>query len=136
MCVIFVINIVPANTTILLSWKILPEVMAWPNPFRHKDENTRNAWGYTFQWSPTHLTPEEMHPLKYSYDILAEEALDSLDRLSPPTSSELPRNQSRVSTSEKETPAPKRDLYILLRDHASEDAKLEKLWRQVNTIPE
>ena len=57
--------------------------MAWPNPFRKHDENTRNVWGYTFQWTPNHFTEEEMHPLKYSYDVLAEEALNKLDEISP-----------------------------------------------------
>ncbi|KAF7870498.1 hypothetical protein EAF04_004242 [Stromatinia cepivora] len=42
--------------------------MAWPNPFRRNDKNTRNAWGYTFQWTPEHLTEEQMHPMKFSYD--------------------------------------------------------------------
>jgi hypothetical protein len=112
--------------------------MAWPNPFRGHDENTRNVWGYTFLWTPNHFTPEEMYPLKYSYDVLAEEALNRLDEISPPTSGELPRNLSRVPAKEKEgdVPAPKRDLYVLLKDHASEDPKLGELWDEVNTIPE
>lgn len=109
--------------------------MAWPNPFRRVDENTRNVWGYTFQWTSGHSTEEEMHPLKYSYDVLGEEALNSLDRISPPTSGELPRNKSRIAASEKDAKLPKRDLYLLLKEHHKEDAKLEQLWEEVNTIP-
>jgi hypothetical protein len=30
---------------------------------------------------------------------------------------------------------PKRDLYALLRDHASDDEKLGELWNEVNTVP-
>ena len=109
--------------------------MSWLNPFRRHDENTRHAWGYTFQWTPEHLTPEQMHPMKYSYDVLGEEALNSLERVSPPLSSELPRNQSRVKGEKGET-KPKRDLYALLKEHHLEDGRLEELWDEVNTIPE
>ena len=109
--------------------------MALPNPFRRVDENTRHVWGYTFQWTPEHLTPEQLYPLKYSYDVLGEEALNALDRISPPPSSELPRNQSRAPEEKGET-KPKRDLYALLKEHRLEDEKLGELWDEVNTVPE
>ncbi|KAL3421880.1 tat pathway signal sequence [Phlyctema vagabunda] len=105
--------------------------MAWHNPFRREDENTRHAWGYTFQWTPEHLTAEQMYPLKYSYDVLGEDALNVLDELSPPDSKTLPRNQGQAPSD-----GPKRDLYALLRDHASEDPTLTTLWEEVNTIPD
>ncbi|EDO02867.1 hypothetical protein SS1G_05344 [Sclerotinia sclerotiorum 1980 UF-70] len=110
--------------------------MAWPNPFRRNDENTRNAWGYTFQWTPEHLTEEQMHPMKFSYDVLAGECLTRLDNISPPTSGELPRNQSILPDQKEGKEKPKRDLYALLRDHFSEDEKLGELWKEVNTIPD
>ncbi|KAB8294888.1 hypothetical protein EYC80_006848 [Monilinia laxa] len=110
--------------------------MAWPNPFRRNDENTRHVWGYTFQWTPEHLTEEQMHPMKFSYDVLAEECLNRLDKISPPTSGELPRNQSRFPNRKESEERPKRDLYALLRDHSFEDEKLGKLWEEVNTIPD
>ena len=113
----------------------IPSAMAVPNPFRRVDENTRHIWGYTFQWTPEHLTPEQLYPLKYSYDVLGEEALNSLDRISPPLSSELPRNQSRAPGEKGET-KPKRDLYALLKEHHLGDEKLGELWNEVNTIPE
>ncbi|KAL9062863.1 MAG: hypothetical protein Q9157_008574 [Trypethelium eluteriae] len=106
--------------------------------------NTR-CWGYTFELTPDHLTPEEAHPLKHSYDFLGEECLEILNQVSPPPRSALPRNNSQASqrsgtsgseegkNSEKE---PQRDLYILLRDNASQNPKLDKLWKEVNTIPE
>ena len=109
--------------------------MVWPNPFKRHDENTRHAWGYTFQWTPEHLTPEQMHPMKYSYDVLGEEALNALDRISPPISNELPRNQSPAK-GEKGASKPKRDLYALLRENHSLDDKLGELWAEVNTVPE
>lgn len=109
--------------------------MAIPNPFRRHDKNTRNVWGYTFQWSSEHPTPEEMHPMKYSYDALGEDALNALDRISPPLTTELPRNTSR-GPSKEGVVKPKRDLYVLLKKHHSEDEKLGELWDEVNAIPE
>ncbi|KAG0646081.1 hypothetical protein D0Z07_8255 [Hyphodiscus hymeniophilus] len=109
--------------------------MAIPNPFRRHDENTRQAWGYTFQWTPEHPTREEMHPMKYSYDIVGEEALNRLDIISPPLSAELPRNQNR-GPSQIGVTKPKRDLYALLKEHHAEDEKLGELWNEVNTVPE
>ncbi|CZS98461.1 hypothetical protein WAI453_005794 [Rhynchosporium graminicola] len=110
--------------------------MSWPNPFRRNDENTRHAWGYTFQWTPQHVSPEEMHHMKFTYDELGEECLNRLDKISPPTTGEIPRNKSRLPTKETSEPAPKRDLYVLLRDNATSDEKLGQLWKEVNTIPE
>lgn len=81
------------------------------------------------------MTPEQMHPLKFSYDVLGEECLDRLDEISPPTSGELPRNQSRIPSKGNGESGPKRDLYSILKEHASEDAKLGELWEEVNTIP-
>jgi hypothetical protein len=109
--------------------------MAVPNPFRPNDENTRHAWGYRFQWTPEHFTPEQMHPMKYSYDVLGEEALNALDRISPPLSSELPRNQNRAKGG-KDKSKPARDLYALLKKHHKEDEKLEELWEEVNAVPD
>ncbi|KAK6599600.1 tat pathway signal sequence [Botrytis cinerea] len=110
--------------------------MAIPNPFRRNDENTRHAWGHTFQWTPDHFTKEQMHPMKSSYDVLAEECLNRLDNISPPTSGELPRNQSTIPKGKEGEEKPKRDLYVLLKEHASEDGKLGELWNEVNTIPD
>lgn len=109
--------------------------MAWPNPFKRRDENTIDVWGYTFQWTPEHLTREELHPLKYTYDELGEECLNRLDRISPPLRRELPRSQNRAPNGNTEEP-PKRDLYVLLRDNAASDEKLGELWKEVTTVPE
>jgi hypothetical protein len=74
------------------------------------------------------MTEEEMHPLKFTYDVLGEECLNRLDAISSPVKAKLPRNQSKQKVD--------RDLYALLRDNASKDEKLGELWNQVNTIPE
>lgn len=118
--------------------------MAWPNPFHRTDEHTRTAWGYTFQMTDEHLTPEQAYPLKYSYDILGEEAFNRLNHISPPQTAALPRNASREvpkkarrdDENDDTTSTPKRDLYAILRDNAGKDEKLEALWKQVNTIPD
>lgn len=118
--------------------------MAWPNPFRFHDENTRTCWGYTFQLTPEHLTPEQTYPMKFSYDKLGEAALNRLNEISPPPRSALPRNSSKYAEPplgrekgvDAVDPPPKRDLYILLRDNAEKDETLAKLWKEVNTVPE
>ena len=111
--------------------------MAWPNPFRVRDENTRTCWGYTFQLTDEHLTPDKTHPMKFSYDLLGEQALDRLNEISPPPRSALPRNSGRCAEAGDKTEVlPKRDLYVLLREHAANDATLGRLWREVNTVPE
>lgn len=100
--------------------------MALPNPFRRWDENTRTAWGYTFQLTPDHLTPEQAHPLKYSYDTLGEECYEILKDIdgSPPLPPE--KNGTRP---------PKRDLYQVLRSHHASNPKLAELWSSANTMP-
>ena len=122
--------------------------MAWPNPFRHRDENTRTAWGYTFQLTNDHLTPEQIAPMKLSFDELGSEALKRLD-----TRSQAPQSQLRRTTSarfeersrgeRKKDPsekvdnvtAPKRDLYSILRDNAQDDPLLGRLWTEAHTGP-
>ncbi|KAF2839537.1 hypothetical protein M501DRAFT_973024 [Patellaria atrata CBS 101060] len=126
--------------------------MAWPNPFRRRTEKTRTCWGYTFDVTDDHLTPEQTYPLKYTYDVLAEECLRKLDEISPPPRSALPRNNDRYSDkantirselkdirtegNDEPSPPPPRDLYALLQDHAETDPKLKQLWTQVSTVPE
>lgn len=110
--------------------------MAYRNPFARDDENTRHVWGYTFQWTPEHLSSEEMHPLKYSYDIIGENALNALDEISPPATGELPRAKSRVLAKEGAEVKPKRDLYAIMTDYKEEDSRLKELWDEVNTVPD
>lgn len=116
--------------------------MAWPNPFRRRDSNTRTAWGYTFQLTADHLTPARSHPLKYSYDTLGEECLDILNQISPPnpqastllvdTAPEPSAGQNIKSKSSK----PKRDLYIILEANRDKHEKLQQLWSEVTNIPD
>ena len=87
-----------------------------------------------------------MKPMKFSYDVLAEECLDRLNAISPPHKGALPRNDSNraalssVPGTEEEKkeplPVPKRDLYTLLEEHHDSDPKLAELWREVQTVPD
>ena len=74
--------------------------------------------------------------MKYTYDVLGEEALNALDEISPPANRELPRAQSRVPVKEGAEPKAKRDLYALTRDRKDEDPRLKALWDEVNTVPD
>lgn len=105
-----------------------------------------SCWGYQFEWTDDHLTPEQMEPMKHTYDILAEQCLDRLNTISPPKKAALPRNQDHrpvlfsVTGTEEEKkealPMPRRDLYALLEEHQASDPKLAELWKQVNTVPD
>ncbi|KAK2797703.1 hypothetical protein FQN51_008281 [Onygenales sp. PD_10] len=110
--------------------------MALPNPFRKADENTREVWGYSFQWTPDHLTDKQMEPMKHTYDKLADECLDILNEISPPPQKALPRGQGTTEQSKDGKEAPKRDLYALLRDNADKYEKLGEMWNEVNNVPD
>lgn len=117
--------------------------MAWSNPFSQRNENTRSAWGYTFDLSPEHLTVEQMMPMKRSYDTLGEQALNSLNRISSPPRSALPRNSARLGSgkiaanpdNDQKSLKPPRDLYILLEENAHKDEALANLWTEITTVP-
>ena len=109
----------------------------WLTPWRRTDRDTRSCWGYSFRWSPDHLSAEHMHKMKFTYDQLADECLNRLNQISPASSAELPRNMSRSAEKPRDPASPpKRDLYRLLREHAPADKTLGRLWTEVNTIPE
>ena len=117
--------------------------MAWLNPFRRPDALTRTAFGYTFQLTEHHLTPDQMDFMKQSYDTLGEKALERLNIISPPPRSALPRNRIRDEAEPALTsngtgdkpPEGKRDLYALMRQNAFNDEALGQLWAEVNTVP-
>ena len=57
-------------------------------------------YGYVFEWTDDHMSEEQCHPLRYTYDTLAEQVLERLNEISPPPSKahEIPRNQQPEST--------------------------------------
>lgn len=102
----------------------------------------RRNWGYAFEWTPEHLTREQMRPLTYTYDTLGAECLDRLDEISPPGSSHPrpPETKQGPDSSPhghgEKPPHARRDLYQLLEQHHATDPKLEELWTEIHTVPE
>lgn len=106
-----------------------------------------SAWGYRFEIDEQHLTPEQCQPLKFSYDVIAEQVLDRLNEISPPASNQLPKDNGQFSAAGSDGPRagdnskhklmlPQRDLYAILQEHSSTDELLGQFWRDVNTVPE
>lgn len=105
-----------------------------------------SCWGYTFELSEEHITPEQCEPLKHSYDTQAERVLDRLNEISPPFRKELPRDNSKFVTGSAIEDAksevadapktPQRDLYAILKEHAETDDLLQQFWHHVNTVPD
>ncbi|KAL8672765.1 MAG: hypothetical protein Q9168_002791 [Polycauliona sp. 1 TL-2023] len=79
--------------------------------------------------------------MKMEFDRLGEMALNRLNILCPPQPSlrqtvESSKSSAADGARQSSSPQPpKRDLYILLRDHASEDEILGQLWAESNAIP-
>ncbi|KAL4819840.1 hypothetical protein BDW67DRAFT_124705 [Aspergillus spinulosporus] len=86
-------------------------------------------WDLSFEWTELHQTAEQLRPLTFSYDKLADDCIARLNELSPP-------EKYRPKAGEPPKKAPKRDLLALLEKHAKDDAKLEELWTEVNTVPD
>ncbi|GAM82369.1 hypothetical protein ANO11243_003480 [Dothideomycetidae sp. 11243] len=115
--------------------------MAWPNPFRRRTAKTVSHYGYTFEWTDEHLSEEDAHKLRFTYDELADRVLARLDAISPPQ--KQPPSATATSTTEKassveseQSKPASRDLYALLRDNKDSDPVLRELWDQVTTVPE
>jgi hypothetical protein len=108
---------------------------------------TNSCWGYRFELTDKHLTPEKCKPLQQSYDVLGERVLNRLNEVSPPPSKDLPRNNSKFTVPEKPTEHPEekekepskpppRDLYAVLKDNVEGDELLQEFWTEVNTVPD
>lgn len=112
--------------------------MAIPNPFRRWNEHTVSSWNYTFDFTPEHPTEEDMRPLKFSYDVLAEQAFEEINRISPPPHpSAIPRNQDRQKDEKAgDSSPPRRDLYEILKDNHADNEILTKFWNQLNEVPD
>jgi len=87
---------------------------------------TFTCWGYTFQWTADHHTPEDVEHLRHSFDELGDAALDRLDAL-------CPKQEAAAGAPAKQQ---RRDLYALLRDQQASDPVLAELWRSANEVPD
>ncbi|KAK4214493.1 hypothetical protein QBC37DRAFT_283763 [Rhypophila decipiens] len=119
-----------------------------------KDGERCAAYGFKFTWTPDHLTPEQMRPYMFSYDVLATEALDVLDHADPDPvkgniSAAKQDRQAQTQGQDQQTSQSgnpdnnkpksshhKRDLFTLLQTHHHENETLSSLWSQIHTIPE
>ncbi|OHE99192.1 tat pathway signal sequence [Colletotrichum orchidophilum] len=97
----------------------------------YRGDEWREVWDYWFKWTDEHLTSDDLRPMIYTYDELGAEALDRLDKVSPPVKPPAPGEKAGAPRDAK----VHRDLYALLRDNADADEVLGKLWTEVNTIP-
>lgn len=94
----------------------------------------KECWGVKFKWTPDHLTPKDLEPLTHTYDTVATEACESLNEISPPSfKNELIREEDSAVLEKIKV---RRDLYELLQRHAATDEKLNKLWKEINTVPD
>ncbi|KAL7624018.1 hypothetical protein AAE478_005575 [Parahypoxylon ruwenzoriense] len=109
--------------------------MVFTTTERHIDNyGWREQWGMKFKWTPEHPTPEGLMPLIHTYDTVATEAVERLDEISPPSYAvELYKHGGvRLYPGKR----MKRDLYDLLRQHATSNEKVRSLWSEVNTVPD
>ncbi|KAJ5651026.1 uncharacterized protein N7484_004749 [Penicillium longicatenatum] len=90
-------------------------------PSRHGNTTECHYWGYSFHWSNLHRSEEELRPMAYTCDTLADECVEKLNKIPTDGDSDKPFHK---------------DLYSLLKNHADEDPKLQELWTQINTVPE
>ncbi|KAK0705373.1 hypothetical protein B0H67DRAFT_557994 [Lasiosphaeris hirsuta] len=120
--------------------------------FSPNQENSKRVWGYEFEWTVHHLTPEQMCPLMFSYDKLADDCLDRFDELTTsldtrsitlkdngvanPDSGTDPSSHPPPDGKEKKKGCPHPDYYTLLRNHHSSDPTLDRLWTEVTTVPD
>lgn len=85
-------------------------------------------WNHSFRWTSEHRSPERLRTLLFSYDKLANDALDRLDQY-------LPAGAKQVKCPHGEEKGQK-DIYTLLQEHASDDEVLGELWRDVSQVPD
>ncbi|KAL9001379.1 MAG: hypothetical protein Q9169_000270 [Polycauliona sp. 2 TL-2023] len=115
--------------------------MAWQWLFSRRKRETCTAWGYTFEVTKQHLTQDDTAGMKMEFDRLGEMALNRLNLLCPPQASlrgpvEASNDSVAHGVRQSSSPqTPRRDLYILLRDYASQDEVLGQLWAESNTVP-
>ncbi|KAI5289378.1 hypothetical protein KEM54_003972 [Ascosphaera aggregata] len=82
----------------------------------------RTCWDYSFHWTQYHMTPEQLDPLKFSYDKLADDCLLRLKTL--------------LSSNKAGTSICRSDLYTLLKKHRDRDETLIRFWNEVHSVPD
>lgn len=94
--------------------------------FHTKSANdVHTVWNHTFKWTDKHFTPEDLLPLRQQADDLAA---DSVTKLQAITAKEKEDNPN--------APPGRVDMYGVLEKHHAEDEVLQKIWDEVNTVPD
>lgn len=91
-----------------------------------RNKDLRRVYGYTFQWTKNHRTAEQLRPLKFSCDELADKALKRLQEIS----------QQRSAFGDAEEPGPKHDMVNILLENLQRDPILSEFWKEVTTVPD
>lgn len=110
-----------------------------PTPNHVEEEyGLKEYWGMKFNWTPEHPTAADLEKHKFTYDMVAHEALEKLDELAPPPYANAPPEKGNIEGAIKPDGEKKktRDLYELLRIHADSDEKIGRLWRKIHTVPD
>ncbi|KAL3452900.1 hypothetical protein BJX65DRAFT_265090 [Aspergillus insuetus] len=74
--------------------------------------------GYSFTWTESHLSKEELEPFRQQYDTLGAAALE------------------RIQAIRQESETKSADVYETLREHHTSDPVLAKFWDEVHTVPD
>ncbi|KAK3177583.1 hypothetical protein K4F52_009634 [Lecanicillium sp. MT-2017a] len=85
---------------------------------------TAQTCGHEFVWTDQHPRIKDIRKMLHTHDLLASDALDRIDVLSPPG------NEATNGC-----PMAKRDMYALLEQYSVSDETIGKLWNQVTEIP-
>ncbi|KAI1652082.1 uncharacterized protein F4817DRAFT_322005 [Daldinia loculata] len=93
----------------------------------------RECWGVKINWTPEHLTADDLKPLIRTYDTISTEALAKLNEIWPLSCKTKPSQNADSAPGKKKA---RRDLYELLQEHAFTDDKIGRLWNEINTIPD
>ncbi|RHZ53445.1 oxygenase MpaB family protein [Aspergillus thermomutatus] len=93
-------------------------------------QDVHEYWGYKFEWTDLHRSAEQLRPLMFTYDKLADECLQRLNEISP-----VPHRDATKTEGSTSKPA-KRDLYVLLEKHRDDDLKIKEFWNEINTVPD
>ena len=95
-----------------------------------------SVWDYTFELTDQHPGPEDLDPMKMTYDKLGEDCYKRCNEISPPTTGTLPRLNTQQFTQDvkKDEQKAHRDLYQVLKDNYESDPVLNEFWQQVSHV--
>ncbi|CAI6332730.1 unnamed protein product [Periconia digitata] len=87
----------------------------------------RTVGNYSFHWTKNHTPKEKTDPLRFEYDELGHAAVKKIQ--------EIHQREQETRKRRGQEPA-KLDMYTTLKTNQQHDETLQKLWEEVNTVPE